>query len=74
VEAAGHPTALWSLREAVDCAAFLGEAKALWLWAILWPTSAGVLLYEDLVLTDLREAADAEFAFGSVSPRLLPGD
>jgi hypothetical protein len=71
VEAAGHPTALWSLPTSQDCAAFVGEAKGLWLWALVWPATAGVLLYDSLELADLRDGyVEAELAFGSVSPRL----
>jgi hypothetical protein len=71
VEAAGHPTALWSLSTPHDCAAFVGEAKGLWLWAVVWPASAGLLLYDALSLSDLRDGyVEAELAFGSVSPRL----
>jgi len=71
LEAAGHPTALWSLRTTADCAVFVGEAKALWLWALVWPAGAGVLLYDALDLVDLRDGyVEAELAFGSVSPRL----
>jgi hypothetical protein len=71
VEAAGHPTALWSLATAHDCAVFVGEAKAHWLWALVWPAAAGVLLYDALALNDLRDGyVEAELAFGSVSPRL----
>ena len=71
VEAAGHPTALWSLPTQLDCGAFVGEAKGLWLWALIEPGSAGVLLYESLELVDLRDGyVENELAFGSVSPRL----
>jgi hypothetical protein len=71
VEAAGHPTALWSLTAAPGRASFVGEAKGLWLWAVVAPASAGVLLYENLVLRDLREeCADGAFEFGPPSPLL----
>jgi uncharacterized protein DUF6758 len=71
LEAAGHPTALWSLPTTQDCAAFVGEAKALWLWVLVWPATAGVLLYDSLELADLRDGyVEAELAFGAVSPRL----
>ena len=76
VDIAGHPTALWSLPADEDCAAFVGEAKANWLWAIVFPAAAGVLLYDSLELTDLRDGVvEAELAFGSLSPRLgvVPG-
>jgi hypothetical protein len=73
VEAAGHPTALWSVPDADGCAAFVGEARGHWLWALVWPASAGVLMYEELVLDDLRDGfLEAELAFGSLSPRLAP--
>lgn len=76
VEIAGHPTALWSLPVSNDCAAFVGEAKGLWLWVIVCPATAGVLMYEAITLEDLRDGfAEAELAFGSVSPLLsvVPG-
>jgi hypothetical protein len=76
VDASGHPTALWSLPTTQDCAAFVGEAKGLWLWALVWPAAAGVLLYDSLGLIDLRDGyVEAELAFGSLSPRLgeVPG-
>lgn len=70
VEAAGHPTPLWGL-PVPDRAAFVGEAGGLWLWAVLWPAAAGLLLLEDPVLLDLREAApESALEFGSLSPRL----
>ena len=72
VEVSGHPTALWSL-PAGDRAAFVGEAKGHWLWLLVWPAAAGVLLYDDLALVDLRDGfIEAELAFGSLSPRLTP--
>lgn len=71
VDAAGHPTALWSLPTTEDCAVFVGEAKGLWLWSLVWPATAGVLLYDSLELSDLRDGyVEAELAFGSLSPRL----
>ena len=71
IEIAGHPTALWSLPVQRDCAAFVGEAKGLWLWAIICPAAAGVLMYDALSLEDMRDGyAEAELAFGSVSPLL----
>jgi hypothetical protein len=71
VFAASHPTALWSLPTHEDRAVFIGEAKGLWLWAVVWPAAAGVLLYDDVSLTDLRDGlADVEVAFGPRSSRL----
>lgn len=54
-------------------AAFVGEAMGSWLWLILWPASAGVLLVEQLELLDLRDpGVQADLPFGAPSP-LLPG-
>ncbi|OIK26477.1 DUF6758 family protein [Streptomyces malaysiense] len=74
VLAAGRPTPLWHVyRTPDDRAVFAGEALGMWLWAVLWPEQAGLLLYDDLVLTDLREAgAELELVpCGALSPRLL---
>jgi hypothetical protein len=71
VIAASHPTAMWSVPASDDRAVFVGEAKGLWLWAVVWPASAGVLMYDDVSLTDLRDwPADRDLEFGSLSPRL----
>ncbi len=71
LEAAGHPTALWSVPGLGDSAAFVGEAKGLWLWAIVFPGSAGVLMYEPVTLTDLRDHEVGIVAsYGSTTPRL----
>lgn len=57
VLAAGRPTALWHVKDApADRAVFAGEARGLWLWAIVWPEQSGLLMYDELVLTDLRDA------------------
>jgi hypothetical protein len=69
--AAAHPTALWSVPAVDDRAVFVGEAKGLWLWAVVWPATAGVLMYDDVALTDLRDGPpDLDLEFGSMSPRL----
>lgn len=56
-----------------DRAVFAGEALGLWLWAIVWPEQAGLLMYDELVLTDLRDAgAEVDLLpCGALSPRLL---
>lgn len=72
--AAGRPTPLWHVADAPrDRAVFAGEALGLWLWAIVWPEQSGLLLYDELVLTDLRDAGgEAELLpCGALSPRLL---
>ncbi|MBB0231556.1 DUF6758 family protein [Streptomyces calidiresistens] len=74
VHAAGRPTPLWRLRDTPgDRAVFAGEALGLWLWAVVWPEEAGLMMYDELVLTDLREAG-AEIDLipcGALSPKLL---
>lgn len=68
VEIIGHPVAMWSVG-ADAAAAYAGEALANWLWAILWPDSAGVLMLEGLTLCDLREV-DLDLPYGAPCPRL----
>jgi len=72
IHAAGHPTALWSLGGGPDDrAVYFGEASGCWLWAVGWPDSAGFLLIDDFVLTDLRDAGHGlDIPFGALSPRL----
>jgi len=74
VLAAGRPTPLWHVEGApADRAVFAGEAFGLWLWAVVWPEQSGLMMYEELILTDLREAgAEVELVpCGALSPRLL---
>ena len=75
VLAGGRPTPLWMVPDTPeDRAVFAGEALGMWLWAVVWPEEAGLLLYDELVLADLREAG-AEIDLvpcGALSPRLLP--
>ena len=74
VLAAGRPALLRHLPQAPDDrAVFAGEAQGLWLWAIAWPERSGLLVHDELVLTDLRDAG-AEVGLlpcGALSPRLL---
>lgn len=74
VHAAGRPTPLGHVSGAPeDRAVFAGEARGLWLWVIVWPEQAGVLLYDEFVLTDLRDAgAEVDLLpCGALSPRVL---
>ena len=71
VHAANHPTALWSVPGPDDCCVVAGEAKGMWLWAILWPASAGYVLYEHVVLHDLTEGVPPGLVVGAPSPYLL---
>lgn len=54
VEVAGHQVPLWCLPSPDDRAAYAGQWRGQWLWAVLRPQSAGALLLEDLRLADLR--------------------
>jgi hypothetical protein len=71
VHAANHPTALWSVPGPQDRCVVVGEAMGMWLWAILWPAAAGYVLYEHVVLHDLRESVPADLVVGAPSPYLL---
>lgn len=73
VRAAGHATPLWALPTRDDRCVYAGEALGVWLWAVLWPASAGLLFVEDLVLHDLREHLPGDLVPGPASPYLRPG-
>lgn len=72
IEAGGHPTALWRCDSAPDRVAFAGEAAGVWLYAVLWPPAAELVLLEQVVLHDLRDPAHRELVLplGAPSPRL----
>jgi hypothetical protein len=70
VVAAGHPTPLWTVPSEADRCVFVGEARAQWLWAVMWPADAGYVLAEHVVLVDLRDVLPAELVFGAPSPYL----
>ncbi len=72
VEAAGHPTALWRSDSAGDRVAFVGEALGIWLWAVLWPPAAELVLLEHVILHDLRAGGPAllDLPVGAPSSRL----
>lgn len=50
----GHVSSLWLVPGATDRAAYVGEAGGVWLYLVLWPATAGVLLAERLQLVDVR--------------------
>jgi len=72
IQAAGHPTPMWTLDSTpADRAVYVGEALGCWIWAVLWPDSAGFLLIDDFALTDLRDAGhELDLPLGALSPRL----
>ena len=60
---------LWVV-DAPARAVFAGEAKACWLWLVLWPETAGCLLIDPIQLRDLRDPAqDLDLPFGAPSVR-----
>jgi len=66
----GHEFPLWHV-QAPDRAAFVGEVMGHWLWVVLWPDTAGVLLVQPLSLRDLRDPGqELDIPFGALSPRL----
>jgi hypothetical protein len=69
VLAGGHPTPLWRASSAPDRVAFVGEASGVWLWAVLWPPAAELVLMEHVDLHDLRHDP-YELPMGAPSPRL----
>lgn len=68
--AAAHPTALWRSASADDRVAFVGEASGVWLWAVLWPPAAELVLLEHVELFDMRDDPSFELPLGAPSPRL----
>jgi hypothetical protein len=68
VQAAGHPTALWRCPSAADRVAFVGEALGVWLYAVLWPPAAELVLLEHVVLHDLRHDAHVGLALPLGAP------
>ncbi|MHB8341379.1 MAG: DUF6758 family protein [Mycobacteriales bacterium] len=71
LEAAGHPTPLWDCPGVgEDRAALVGEAKGLWLWVVLHPAPASLLLLEDLLLRDARDGIIEPPVFGALTPRI----
>jgi hypothetical protein len=69
---AGHPTPLWRTDSAEDRVSFVGEASGVWLWAVLWPPAAELVLLEHVELHDLclETRAAADLPVGAASPRL----
>jgi hypothetical protein len=65
-----HEFPVWCV-DAPGRAAFAGEVLGSWLWLILWPDTAGVLMVDPLELRDLRDPGqDLDLPFGARSPRL----
>jgi hypothetical protein len=72
VEVSNHEFPLWHV-DARGCAAFAGEVSGSWLWLVMWPDTAGMMMAEPLELRDLRDPGqEMDLPFGAPSP-LLPG-
>lgn len=70
VEYANHEFPVWHV-EASERAAFAGEVSGSWLWLVLWPDTAGVLMVQPLELRDLRDPGpELDLPFGAPSPQL----
>jgi hypothetical protein len=70
VQVGNHEAPLW-LVESDNTAAFAGEVEGSWLWVLLWPDTAGVMLVEPLPLRDLRTTEqDIDVPFGALSTHL----
>ncbi len=72
VHAAHHPTALWAVDCPDDRVTYIGEARGIWLWVVVQPASAYILLIDNLKLHDLRDGifASLDLVFGAPSPVL----
>lgn len=67
-----HELPLWHV-DAPGRAAFAGEVMGTWLWLVLWPDTAGVMLVEPMQVRDLRDPGqNLDLPFGAPSPQ-LPG-
>jgi hypothetical protein len=72
VRADGHPTPLWAVPAGPDRSVHVGEARAMWLYAIAWPPAAAYLLLDGIKLHDLGDSVPAELVYGADSARLHP--
>ncbi|MET0916560.1 MAG: DUF6758 family protein [Jiangellaceae bacterium] len=54
LEFESRPVPLWWVDSPADRAVYVGQWSGRWLWVILRPQSAGILLIEDLPVADLR--------------------
>ena len=62
-------------RSADDRAVYVGEALGCWLWAVLWPESAGFLLIDDFVLHGpARRRSRASTSRSARCPHAWPAD
>jgi hypothetical protein len=71
----GHPISLWSVLTSevdvnLDRSVFAGEAHGRWLWLVLRPASAALLLKDEWTMLDLAELGPAliDLPFGGSPP------
>jgi hypothetical protein len=71
----GRPVPLWFVEGAPDRAAYAGQWGGIWLWSILYPQTAGVLLVEEISVVDLRDlGGEADvLPYGTPPPWLSSG-
>ncbi|SEF17834.1 DUF6758 family protein [Jiangella alba] len=71
----GRTVPLWFVEGPADRAVYAGHWGGSWLWAILYPQTAGVLLLEDVEVVDLRDLGhEADLLpYGTPPPWLTPG-
>lgn len=75
VRVSGHPISLWSVSTSetsseFDRSVFAGEAQGRWLWIVLRPASAALLLNDEWILCDANELGPEliELPFGGNPP------
>ena len=54
----GHPAPMWLVAAGTDCAVVVGERDLAWLWLLVRPASAGVLLLGRLPVADARRLGE----------------
>lgn len=71
----GHPISLWSVSTAqtdttFDRSVFAGEAHGRWLWMVLRPASAALLLQSEWIMLDIAELGPEliDLPFGGAPP------
>lgn len=71
----GHPISLWSVStsdcdRSFDRSVFAGEAHGRWLWLVLRPASAALLLSDEWILSDIHDLGPEliELPFGGHPP------
>ena len=71
----GHPISLWSVStsdsdHAFDRSVFAGEAHGRWLWLVMRPASAALLLSDEWILLDLNDLGPEliDLSFGGAPP------